>query len=609
MAVLQGLVWAVFFYLAGGLILRQVVQHRKFCELERRQSCRRILRPAPRGNIYDRRGQLLAGNRPRFDLVVYLQELREEFSSECRRRMRRLRDRELAVDVARERSLARLAVLRRLLQPIAPFLSKPIDLQRQALDRHFAQTPLLPFSLRSDLGEEELAHLVEILPDGGPLQVETHISRHYPNGSLAAHAIGYAAPVADGEASRKFPLRTFGERILAGRSGMELALDGKLRGRNGREIWIVDPAGSCRQLLFSQKPGRGEDVFLSLDLELQRVAEAALGDEVGCAILTDVRTGEVLAMANSPSYDLNRLTPFISAGTYAELTGLGVWLNQATQGLYPPGSIFKLVSVETLLRHGAVDRGTEHPCLGQTRVGNRIIRCNNHFERGPIPFTRAFAKSCNTLVIDRIFSVPLADFLAEIRRLGFGAPTGIELPNETTRSLVPDPAWKKARGHGTWTDGDTANLAIGQGYLLVTPAQINALTASIAANRERTPLTLLLRSQPLASSQALGLDGEAYAALRDAMVECVEYGSGRRCQLPDLPIAAKTGTAQIRDGQRQSHLAWFTAFAPADAPAVAVTVMLRESEAGRSYAGGSDAAPVARKILAAFFARRETDRN
>jgi penicillin-binding protein 2 len=336
---------------------------------------------------------------------------------------------------------------------------------------------------------------------------------------------------------------------------------------------------------------------------MQKAAEEALGDEIGCAILSDVWTGEVLAMANGPSYDLNSLTPNISRKTYDGLTAIGAWSNQAIQGLYPLGSVFKLVSAEALLRFGIVNRDTEHACEGMTTVGNRTIRCNNHFERGKLPFTLAIAKSCNSFIVDNIFAIPLEGFLEEIRRLGFGIPTGIELPNETGRSLVPSPAWKRSRGYGRWTDGDTANLALGQGYLLVTPLQVNAFTASLAARRERTKPTILLPKSTgiILSLAPLGLSDSAYGALLDGMVDCVERGSGRRCKIDSMAIAGKTGTAQIRDGDHSSHLAWFTAFAPANSPRAAVTVMVRERYDGRTYGGGSDAAPIAKKILEKFF--------
>ena len=537
-------------------------------------------------------------------LVAYLQELRDEFSAEYVERTRNLRavGRPFIPEI--ERSLARVAVLERHLEPIRHLLPGNVQLDRRAIDRHFNQMPLLPFSLAYDLPWESFANLVERLPADGRLLLETRSSRIYPNGSCAAHVIGYASPAPYGEKGcNGASYRTFSERNLLGRSGIELAMDAVLRGTNGEEIVLVDPAGQRKMVLKSSPVVEGKDVHLSIDLDLQKAAEEALEGEIGCAILSDVWTGEVLAMANAPSYDLNALTPSISRKTYDELTKIGAWSNQAIQGLYPLGSVFKLVSAETLLRFGIVDRDTKHSCDGMTTVGNRTIRCNNHFERGKLPFVLAIAKSCNSFIVDNIFSVPLENFLEEIRRLGFGEKTAIELPHETTHSLVPSPAWKKSRGYGRWTDGDTANLAIGQGYLLATPLQVNAFTASLAARRERTRPTILRRNsrEIILSLAPLGLSDSAYGALLDGMVDCVECGSGRRCRIKGIPVAGKTGTAQVRDGQQNSHLAWFTAFAPAHSPKVAVTVMVRESCDGRSYGGGSDAAPIAKKLLEKYF--------
>jgi penicillin-binding protein 2 len=497
-------------------------------------------------------------------------------------------------------------VLERHLETLLPFLSHPVVLNLRAVDLHFSQSPLLPFPLVFDLSQNDFARLVERLLPDGPLQVETQTARIYPYGKVAAHSIGYAAPAANAVdcTPREKSVRTFSERATTGRSGVEEALDKLLRGSNGEKILLVDPSGLRRKILKTREPIKGQDVTLSIDLELQRTAEEALGDEMGCAVLTDVRTGEVLALANSPSYDLNILTPRILQKTYEDLTASGAWINQALQGLYPPGSVFKLVSLESLLRFGVVDGHTEHDCNGSTRVGSRIIRCHNHRESGKIPFTLAVAKSCNSFVIDNIFSIPLKDFLDEIRRFGFGSPTGIELTHETNRSLVPSPQWKKSRNFSRWMDGDTANLAIGQGYLLVTPLQINAFTASLAMRRERTPLTILKKNACFGVKlKPLGLTDENYGALLEGMRGCVEYGSGHLCHMEGIPIAGKTGTAQVRDGHRSSHIAWFTAFAPANAPEVAVTVMLREPFEGRSYGGGSDAAPVAKKILKKYLLR------
>ncbi|MDR0727979.1 MAG: hypothetical protein LBF26_03790 [Puniceicoccales bacterium] len=600
-----------YIYLQGGLFWRQVVQHGKFLEKEQRQSHRRIIVSAPRGNIYDRNGQLLAGNKSQFSLVAYLSGLQGQFLTEYRQRVRNLRKNNLPVVVREERSQARFAVLRRLLEPVEKRINHPIPLDRKALDRHQAQKILLPMVLVENLSAEELAKIIEFLPADGPLQVETGTVRFYPNGSAAAHVIGYASPTTDIKVDdlvgKNF--KTFSGRGIVGRAGVEASMEETLRGVNGGSIWIVDPAGRQTQRVFSQDVTRGGDITLSIDMNMQKIAEEALSGEVGCAILSDVQTGEILAMASEPSFNLNDLTPRIPSEVYQAITDRGAWLDQCIQGLYPPGSIFKLVSAAVLLRHNVVNRQTEHVCDGYTSVGNRIIRCNNHYERGRLPFVLALAKSCNSMPVDLILEhIPLQTFLQEIRDFGFGERTGIELPYETRRSLVPTPEWKKVHGYSRWVDGDTANLAIGQGYLLVTPLQINMFTASLAGRRSRTAPTIFRRENGyiLHQNVPLELDDEAYETFLDGMRGCVEYGSGRRCKVDGLSVAAKTGTAQIRQNGKNSHLAWITAFAPAghgEIPKVAVTVMLCEPFDGKEYGGGREAAPVAQKILQSYFKR------
>ncbi|MDR2677638.1 MAG: hypothetical protein LBB26_03695 [Puniceicoccales bacterium] len=596
---------AMYAYLQGGLFWRQIIQHEKFLEKEQRQNHRRIITFATRGNIYDRNGQLLAGNKSQFSLVAYLSGLQGQFLAEYRQRVRQLRKNNLPVVPQEERSQARFAVLRQHLEPIEKWIGHSIPLERKVLDRHHAQKILLPLVLVENLSVEELAKIIEFLPSDGPFQVETGTVRFYPHGPTAAHVIGYASPTtdikADDPVGKKF--KTFAGRGLVGRAGVEASMDETLRGINGGDIWIVDPAGRQKQRVFHRDMVRGRDLTLSIDLDLQKVAEAALSGEVGCAILSDVRTGEILAMASEPSFNLNDLTPHIPPEVYQAITDRGAWLNQCIQGLYPPGSIFKLVSAAVLLRHNVVNRQTKHVCDGYTSVGNRIVRCNNHSERGQLPFVLTLAKSCNSMPIDLILGhIPLQTFIREICDFGFGERTDVELPYETRRSLVPTPEWKREHGYSRWVDGDTANLAIGQGYLLVTPLQINMFTASLAGRRSRTIPTIFRKKSgdTLLPSAPLELDDEAYETFLDGMRGCVEYGSGRRCKIDGLSIAAKTGTAQIRQSGKNSHLAWITAFAPAgpgETPEIAVTVMLCEPFEGKEYGGGREAAPVARKIL------------
>ncbi|MDR1438067.1 MAG: hypothetical protein LBI69_03355 [Puniceicoccales bacterium] len=606
---LYGILLAVYLYLGSGLFWRQIVEHQHFSAKEKQQSYRRILIPACRGNIYDRQGRLLAGSRPRFSLVIYLSELQREFTREYRRRTGQLRQNKLPIDIGGEWSQARLAVIGHHLKPIEDYLHREIPIDQRAVDCHYSRQVLLGMPIVADLSPEDSVKMIEFLPSDGPLRVEVTTTRHYPHGPSAAHVIGYASPTVDFDSDDLMgkQFKTFSERGTVGRAGIEESMNETLRGVSGGTIWLVDPSGQKNRQIFSQDAAKGTDVTLSIDIDLQHIAEEAVGEEIGCAILSDVQTGEILAMANSPSFDLNGLTPYIPTKTYEAITARGAWINQCTQGLYPTGSVFKLVAAELLLRKGMVDRNTTHPCPGHTSVGNRTIRCSNHYERGSISFPLAVAKSCNSFFVDLILRVPLEEFIGEIRRFGFGEKTAIELPHESRHSLVPTPKWKRDHGYSRWTDGDTANLVMGQGYFLATPLQVNMFTASLASRRCRTVPSILrtdAKKNTAVPEEELGLSDGAYAALVEGMRGCVSYGSGRRCQLDGVGVAAKTGTAQIRHDGQNSHLAWFTAFAPADEgkmPRVAVTVMLRESFNGRDYGGGSDAAPVAKKILHGYF--------
>lgn len=595
---------AVYFYLAGGLFYRQIIRRRYYDSLEKRQSYRRILRTAPRGNIYDRNGNLLAGNRPQFSLMVHLIELRADFRRAYGERLRQLQEAGLEVHSDREQAWARFTVVQNYLKGINALLGTDYRVRSEDIERHFHRQLLLPMVLVRDLSTENFARLIEVLPVDGPLQLQVEAVRFYPHHSLAAHLIGYASPsdATGTDAIIGDDFRTFSGRRATGRSGVESFFDGRLQGRDGGEIWIVDPSGRQNRLIFAQEPVCGENLVLSLDLDLQRTAEAALGHEVGCLIVSRVQDGEILAMASHPTFDLNELTPRISEEVYRRIDGCGAWLNQAIQGLYPPGSAFKIATAVNLLVSQIVDGQSVEPCDGGTRVGNRTIACHNHYERGDIPFGLALAKSCNSFFVNSALRLELADFLAGLRALGFGGKNGLELPYESSRSLVPSPKWKRSHGYSRWTDGDTANLAIGQGFLLVTPLQINALTASIAAGRRRTNLSVLHPSPRPQPTEDLGLDPDQYDALVAGLCGCVEYGSGRRCRIDGLKIVGKTGTAQIFSQHRKSHLAWFTAFAPADAPEIAVTVMVAEPvDAAGDYGGGSHAAPVARKIFLKYF--------
>ena len=339
--------------LAGGLAWRQLLHRELYHERERLQNQRRIIFPGPRGNILDREGRVLVGNRPRFSVVLNLAELRGELRSEAIKVMRNYReyakpDRPTPDQVER---LARTAVTQRYLDRINLILGRNEKIRPRDLDRHFAQTLLLPFLLLDDLSPQEYSRLIERLPVNSPLQVYTASSRAYPYGSAAAHVLGYVG-VDNDPVAEDFPgedLLTFKMKGAFGREGLEKKFDEQLQGEAGGAIYRVDPAGYKVDLPIEKRlPVQGHNLTTSLDIDLQLALESALEGQVGSGVVLDVRTGEVLAMASKPDYDPFTREPHLLPGQTLEASG--VWVNRAIQGQYPPGSTFKLITAAAGLR-------------------------------------------------------------------------------------------------------------------------------------------------------------------------------------------------------------------------------------------------------------------
>lgn len=603
---------AMLLVLWFGLGFRQLLQANEYRERERVQSHRRILLPGPRGDIYDREGRLLVGNRPRFAASVYLNSLRAEFRREYLLQVREAREKgeiftrgELAVE-------ARRSVVQRYADKVEDIIGRGTQIEAREVERHFHQNLLLPMPLQRDLSAVEFARLTEQLPVDSPVQIFTDSARYYPYGAAAAHTLGFVS------SSYQIPeagvpgeeLTTFTVKGQSGRSGVEKSFDRKLLGESGAEIWVVDPGGFTYERTRLEPPRKGGDLRLSLDIELQRAAEAALGAKTGAVVALDVRTGEALVLASSPAYDLNDLSPFLSAKKDEEIREKGAWLPRAVQGLYPPGSTFKLVTAIAGLHKGTIDPTEEVPTYPSYQVGGRRFAEHNRQGFGPLELAGALRVSSNTYFYQKGIETGVAEIAATARLFGLDEPTGIELPAETHRMIVPDPAWKESRGLGPWFPGDTANLSIGQGYLLVTPLQMAAFTASFARGETRTKVSIL--HEP--SRELRGVDhggaplpitSTQYAHLVEGMEQAVQFGTARLLRTSGLRIAAKTGTAQIRPGGQPLTLAWTIAFAPIDNPQIAVAVVVEGQEAGDNYAGGLTAAPVVKAVLEAWQAKQE----
>jgi penicillin-binding protein 2 len=606
-----------------GLGWRQLVASRKYEEIEKRQTERRIYIPGPRGDIYDRKGNLLVGNRAHYSAVIYLDDLRPEFRLEYSSIIREERSRLDEIyqatseaerpeqpplpDYSQLQWVARQNVIQRYIDEINRITGREDSLSSRKVIRHFNEQLLLPLPLVEDLKPDEYARLVEQVPVASPIKIHTGTARYYPYGSAAAHALGYVQNVSpDPEELPDDGLKTFTFKKKIGKTGLERTFNNRLSGTAGTEIWRVDPLGFQDTRLEMVAPQQGENLITSIDIDIQLAAETALGERKGAAVAIDVKTGEVLTIASHPAFDLNTLSPYIPRKTFDEINERGAWLNRAVQLSYPPGSTFKILTTIAGMRANTIGPDTTHDCQGAYRVGNRVFRCHARNGHGIVDTAAAIEGSCNVYYYAEGLRMGIDVLSAEAKRFGLHVKTGIELPFETSRLVVPSKEWKREHVKAGWVPGDTANTAIGQGFLLVTPLQMATFMASLSRGETRTQPTLLAHAaddvkQVNHGGEPIGLNQGEWDDLWEGMRRVVgPDGTGRLVQIEGLSIAGKTGTADFRAHGEEVNLAWFIGCAPTEDPQIAVAVMVEGSSAADSFHGGSTAGPVAKDIFLEF---------
>ena len=609
--------------LIGGLGWSQLIDINEYKEIEKRQTERRILTPGPRGDIYDRNGNLLVGNRPHYSAVAYLDDLRADFRKEYStiykaERARIKEEYESTPEDERPHDpptpnyndcawTARLNVVNRYINLINQITGRDDSITESKLIRHFNEQLLLPLPLVEDLTPDQYARLVEQVPVNSPIQIHTGTARYYPYKTAAAHLLGYVQNrLPDPSEMPDDGIKTFTFKTKLGKTGLERSFNDLLSGSTGMEMWRVDPLGFQDTRLEMIPPKQGEHLMTSLDMDLQLTAETALGDRTGAAIALDIHSGEVLTLVSHPTYDLNDLSPFIPRNTFEAINERGAWLNRSLQLSYPPGSTFKLITSIAGMRHGTIDQHTQHNCQGMHRVGNRVFRCNSRWGHGETNLPAAIEQSCNVFYYAEGLRMGIDVLSAEAKRFGLDQKTGIEVPFETSRLVVPSKPWKREKIGAGWVPGDTANTAIGQGFLLQTPLQMATVVASIARGETRTKPTLkaLTREQAMQvnhGGESIGLTTEQTRLLWEGMERVVgPDGTGRLVQIDDFRIGGKTGTADFRAHGKEVNLAWFVGIAPLENPQIAVAVMVEGTDESHGYHGGSTAGPVAKDIFLKF---------
>ncbi len=566
------------FGLVGLALLRlQIVEHDQYLELAKENRVRLEVLRAPRGSIYDRNGVLLADSAPSFSIVF------QPFPAESVEANRVVNGSEWLARVA---SLVRsdTAEVRRLVR---------------ASNRGGQSSSLLrdaPFAV--------IATVEETKSDLPGIEVQVEPIRRYPNGSMAAHLLGYAGEINDVELDS---LESQGYRNgdLIGRSGIERRYEEWLRGADGAEYVVVNAMGK-RVTAYAEEPRRdpvpGRDLVLTIDIKVQRAMETAMAEVArGAGVAIDPRDGSVLALVSRPAYDPNEFSHGLSSARWKELTsgGANPLLNRAIQGAYPPGSTFKIVSMVAALRAGIATPETHlAPCYGHYTFGGRTFLCWKHAGHGSLDFIGALQHSCDVYFYQIGPTLGLPRLESTARDFGLGERTGVDLPQERS-GLVPSPAWYDKRwGVGKWRKGLLLNLAIGQGELLCTPLQLAlmAAEAGTSGHAVRPHVVREIRGERKFSIEkpkhsGIGAPENVWAAVREALGRVVDAGTGTAARLPGIRVAGKTGTAQNPHGE--DH-ALFVCYAPAEAPTIAMAFVIENSGHG-----GSVAAPIAAQVLRA----------
>ena len=590
------LLWGVMLGLFGLLAFRlwnlQVAQGMEYQRRLAKQSLRSVRLPGVRGRILDCNGERLSDNRPSYCVSLYLEELRRPGS--VQRTVENVLDQ---------------------LDRIAEVMDRPRQLQAQDVRLHLNRRTPLPLVAWNDLDEIAMARFLEHAAEfpGAALTVEP--VRVYPQGKSACHLLGYVgradlsalADNVDGQEPEKFHYYL---PEMAGKSGIEKRLDGVLRANAGGKLEIqVDVAGFKFDEVSRRVPGKGSDVVLAVDERIQRAAEAALENDRGAVVVIDPRNGDVLALASAPEYDPNDFVPAISSKVWGRLLKdeARPLYNRATGGEYAPGSTFKPVTLLAALQSGKVTPDTRFTCPGYFDLGSARFRCWQHWGHGSLDLQSAIRYSCNVYLFHAALACGPEAVQAMARACGFGRKTEISLDFERP-GLVPDNAWKRAARHDGWRDGDTCNLAIGQGALLVTPLQL-AMYAAALANGGTLWQPRLVRQIVPADGPVQEIapvpapDGPKWEArnirvVRDGMRDVVNMpdGTGKRAMLPNVIVAGKTGTAEYGVKGAGQQMAWMIAFAPFEQPRYAVAFLVEDG-----ISGGTTVAPRMKQLLARVF--------
>jgi len=584
--IVGGVQMALISGLAGRMYQLQVVEAERYKMLADENRINMQLLPPPRGRIFDRFGQLLAENRLNYRLVLVPEQTH-------------------SVD---EALMA--------LEALVPIEEHDRDriLREASRKRSF-----VPITVRENLSWEEVSRIEVNAPDLPGIMIDVGQTRNYAFGQDTAHIVGYVGAVSEKELDGDPVLSLPGFRI--GKSGVEKAFETNLRGRAGARQVEVNAYGRIIRELARQDGQPGDDYRLTIDMGLQQYAAARFGNESGAAVVLDIHTGEILALASVPSYDPNVFTTGISQKQWNGLLNHPRFPlnNKAIAGQYPPGSTFKMMVALAGLETGEMSPYTTVFCPGHITLGNRRFHCWRRGGHGTMDMVRGIMNSCDVYFYEVARRVGVNRISAMANRFGLGEKLGLDMPGERG-GLMPTREWKMAVHGVSWQLGETLVIGIGQGYMLTTPLQLATMVARIAnGGIAITPhivrqifrdnkRQIVTRESP----SSIGISPAHLAIVKEGMNDVTNHprGTAYRARIvePEFAMAGKTGSAQVRrisKKERETRVlrnderpwkerdhALFVAYAPVEKSRYAIAVIVEHGGGGSSVA-----APIARDIL------------
>jgi penicillin-binding protein 2 len=601
LAVIGVIIGLGLFILLADLWRVQVLNAEHYGGRDQAQSLRRIRIPSARGEIIDRNGVVLANNRPSYDIAFYLDQLGQ---------------------VSKTQDIVRIAEAN--LVALSQALNMPVTLADRDVRIHYQRRRPLPLPVWRNLRPEMVAAFEERASNLPGADLIVTPVRQYPLGSLAAHVLGYIGKsyTNDDESVERF---YYYEPDSIGIQGVECTCDEFLRGAPGGYTIRVNPAGR-KVGDVGRKPAEvGDRVTLTLDARIQKTVEDALeraplsaGKELrGAAVVLDLRNGEILAMASAPAFDPNIFNPGVSAATVNAVMNdpRSPMLNRAIGARYAPGSTFKVVTLLAGLEAGSIAPRDSIVCNGAIQIGTwpRPFRCWNTRGHAAVDALSAIKESCDIYFYEKGLATGVDAITRMAGELGLGQPTGIDVGSDLG-GLVPTPAWKRVQRGERWWDGDTAQLAIGQSFLLATPLQMACMAAALGnrgtlwrpfvIKRIETDSGQVVRQTNPEVRNRLHESPQNIEFVCQAMLAAVRDvdGTAHQAAVKGLSVAGKTGTSEFQVREGRIKRAWFIGFAPSNDPQVAVAVLIEDANSG-----GHTAAPVAGAILAGIFQKKTED--